>query len=121
MQRTLAETLALLPTDRHIRYSIERRGALRFWFARWKDADGRRRGLSLGKRLPADRPDHPCTHWLYPWKPATTREELRIAQARGRRANAMRKNRSNQYRKARQQERERLLGWSDGPPDEMSA
>lgn len=119
---TTAERIASLPTDRHVRYSIENRRGYRFWVARWFDDAHVRRARLLGKRLPADLPDYPCTHGrLTGWSVPTTDEERQEAIERGRKGNAMRKNRSNQYRKARQQERERLLGWSDGPPDELSA
>ncbi len=101
---TDAERLALLPHDCHIRYrQMQIRGRV-VWVARWRDTWGIRRSLQFDGPLPIGCPDHPCQHrgTLYPWRVPTTPEEQQEAIERGRRANALRKVRSNQYRKQRE-------------------
>lgn len=97
---TTEERLASLPTDGHIRYWRMRTGREYVWTAFWWDADGKRRKRVLGSTLPEQRPDHPCQHpEKQSWRKATTEAELQVAQERGRRANALRKVRANQYGK----------------------
>jgi hypothetical protein len=102
MTRSPEARLAALPAGQHIRYwrMRERRGYV--WMAFFWDETGRRHKRTLGATLPPVRPDWPCQHpekhaFLLP----TTEAERLEAQERGRRANALRKVRSNQYQKRR--------------------
>ncbi len=99
---TLEERLAALPTDRHVQYYRAWVGSRLLWVARWRDDARIRRAVTLGPTLPALRPDTPCLHLPYRWPVPTTDAERREAAERGRRANALRKVRSNQYRKQRE-------------------
>ena len=103
---TIQERLAKLPTDRHIRYwRMRYYHAERVWVAFWWDDDGRRHKCSIGPTLPEQRPDHPCQHPdKHGWQVPTTEAEREAARERGRRANALRMVRSNQYRKQRKEQ-----------------
>lgn len=102
---TLQERLAALPTDRHIRYWPMQNRGRRVWVAFFWDDEGKRRKRFLGPTLPANLPDYPCQHPdKHPWRVPTTEAERREASERGRRGNALRRVRSNQYRKQREKQ-----------------
>jgi hypothetical protein len=100
---TQQDRIRRIPTDRHVHYSRETRSSwwTPRWMARWKDDNGKRRAVSLGIRLPADRPDFPCQHvgQLFHWRAPTTEAERLAYQEQGRRGNAARVIHSNQHLK----------------------
>lgn len=92
-------TLASLPVDRHLRYWRMQDRGRRVWVAFWWDDAGKRHKRTLGPTLPAHLPDVPCQHpEKHPWRVPTTEAEREEARERGRRANALRLVRSNQYK-----------------------
>lgn len=103
---TIEERIAALPRDRHVRYRQRRMCRSLVWYAFFKDDAGHVHCLSLGMRLPPGIPDWPCQHagQLFTLKTPTNETERQALAAFSRRANALRKTRSNQYRKQREQQ-----------------